>query len=381
MNKRVLLVDDEPDILRSFQRQLRKDFDITTAGSGAEGLELINTEKPFSVVVSDFQMPEMDGIRFLQQFKANSPDTIRIMLTGQADLDVAMEAVNQGNLFRFLTKPCSKETMVQALNAASDLHRLITGEKEILEKTLSGSIRVMTDMLGLVNPSAFGRSLRIKNYVNHMVSHLNLPNAWQFEVAALLSLIGYITIPQDIIIKIYTGVDLSEVEQEVVSQHPSVASDLLVHIPRLENVARMIEAQNGVFQRRTENDDFTGENLIELGGNLLRIAIAFDNQITQGLVNTQAIHKLRKKPEVYFSEALTALDTLRTVEVEQVHLNITARELNIQMVLNEDIIASTGLTIAVKGQEVTPVMLQRLRSFAKRIGINEPFKVIENKTQ
>ncbi len=379
MNKRVLLVDDEPDILRSFQRQLRKDFSITTATSGAEGLKLIETEKPFAVVVSDFQMPEMDGIRFLQQFKAKSPDTTRVMLTGQADLNVAMEAVNQGNLFRFLTKPCSKETMVQALNAASDQHRLVTGEKEILEKTLAGSIRVMTDMLGLVNPTAFGSSFRIKNYVSHMVSRLDLPNAWQFEVAALLSLIGYITIPPDVISKIYSGIDLSEVEQEMISQHPAVAGDLLEHIPRLENVARMIEAQNGVFERRAEHRDFKGENLIALGGNLLRIAVAFDNEIAQGHTNPQAIQRLQEQPEEYFPEAVAALETLRTVEVEQVHLNLTSGELKINMVLDEDIIASNGLTIAVQGQEVTTVMLQRLRSFAKSVGINEPFKVIENK--
>jgi len=379
VNKRVLLVDDEPDILRSFQRQLRKDFSITTATSGAEGLKLIETEKPFAVVVSDFQMPEMDGIRFLQQFKAKSPDTTRVMLTGQADLNVAMEAVNQGNLFRFLTKPCSKETMVQALNAASDQHRLVTGEKEILEKTLAGSIRVMTDMLGLVNPTAFGSSFRIKNYVSHMVSRLDLPNAWQFEVAALLSLIGYITIPPDVISKIYSGIDLSEVEQEMISQHPAVAGDLLEHIPRLENVARMIEAQNGVFERRAEHRDFKGENLIALGGNLLRIAVAFDNEIAQGHTNPQAIQRLQEQPEEYFPEAVAALETLRTVEVEQVHLNLTSGELKINMVLDEDIIASNGLTIAVQGQEVTTVMLQRLRSFAKSVGINEPFKVIENK--
>jgi response regulator RpfG family c-di-GMP phosphodiesterase len=380
VNKRVLLVDDEPDILRSFQRQLRKDFEIFTASSGAEGLESAKSEQPFAAVVSDFQMPQMDGIQFLSQFKAKSPDTTRVMLTGQADLNVAMEAVNQGNLFRFLTKPCSKEAMVQALNAACDQHRLITGEKEILEKTLGGSIKVMTDMLGLVNPSAFGRSLRIKNYVNHMVSLLNLPNAWQFEVAALLSLIGYITIPQDIITKIYSGSDLSEVEQEVISKHPAVACDLLEHIPRLENIARMIEAQNGVFERRSDKDDFKGENLIALGGNLLRIAVTFDNQITRGLKNSQAIQKLRQQPEIFFPEAVAALESFRTVEVEEIHLNITARELNVQMVLNEDIIASTGLTIAIKGQEVTQVMLQRLRSFAKSVGINEPFKVIEKQS-
>ncbi|MBL7033395.1 MAG: response regulator, partial [Candidatus Delongbacteria bacterium] len=110
MNKRVLLVDDEPDILSSFRRQLRYDFEITTATSGSEGLRLVDAEKPFAVVVSDFQMPVMDGVQFLKRVRSKSAATTRVMLTGQADLQVAMDAVNEGNLFRFLTKPCSKET-------------------------------------------------------------------------------------------------------------------------------------------------------------------------------------------------------------------------------------------------------------------------------
>lgn len=379
MNKRVLLVDDEPDILSSFRRQLRYDFEITTATSGSEGLRLVDAEKPFAVVVSDFQMPVMDGVQFLKRVRSKSAATTRVMLTGQADLQVAMDAVNEGNLFRFLTKPCSKETMLRTLHAACDMHRLITGEKELLEKTLSGSVRVMTEMLGLVNPSAFGRSMRIKNCVNFMVSRLALPNSWQFEVAALLSLIGYITIPPDIIRKIYTGEDLSKVEQQLVKKHPEVGSELLEHIPRLENVARMIEGQNGTFKRRTERSDFRGEDLIALGGNLMRIAIAFDNLVSQGLTRSQAIRKLREQSDIYFSEAVSTLDGYKSAAVDEVHLSVTAKNLNIHMVLNEDIVAATGLTIAVRGQDVTPLMLQRLQAFAESVGINEPFKVIERK--
>ncbi len=377
MNKRVLLVDDEPEILASFQRQLRKDFEIRTATSGAEGLQLIDKEPVFAVVVSDYQMPEMNGFQFLKEFRRNSPDTARVMLTGQADLQVAITAINDGNLFRFLTKPTDKESMLRTLNAAVDQHRLVVSEKELLEQTLNGSVKVMTEMLGLVNPPAFGRSMRIKSCVGYMASRLQLSNQWQFELAALLSLIGYITLPPEAIRKLRDGGELSESEQKLFSKHPQVAHDLLENIPRLEHVARMISAQNNAFTRQTQQPDLQGEDLIALGGNLIRIAQAYDRHISSGETHAHALRELSEQPDLYFPDAVTILDSFASKPIDVVERKVTSDQLNIHMVLDEDVTADNGLMIATKGQEITPMMLQRLQSFADSVGINEPFRVLE----
>ena len=94
----------------------------------------------------------MDGIQFLAQIREMSPDTVRIMLTGHADLENAIQAVNEGNIFRFLTKPCDNNILIQVLSQGLEQFRLVTAEKELLEKTLQGSINVLTELLPWSTP-------------------------------------------------------------------------------------------------------------------------------------------------------------------------------------------------------------------------------------
>jgi len=117
VSNRVLFVDDDPKILAAFQRQLRKKVVIETVESGSEGLEVLRRNGPFSLVVTDYCMPSMNGIEFLGRAREIAPETVRMLLTGSADLGAAIQAVNQGNIFRFLTKPCSPENLLEAVQA------------------------------------------------------------------------------------------------------------------------------------------------------------------------------------------------------------------------------------------------------------------------
>lgn len=109
------------------------------------------------------------------------------MLTGNADQDSAVEAINEGSIFRFLNKPCEKEKMAKTITAALVQHRLITAEKHLLEQTLSGCLQVLSEVLSLVNPAAFSRAERARRYIHHVVTAMKLGDPWQYEVAAILS--------------------------------------------------------------------------------------------------------------------------------------------------------------------------------------------------
>ncbi|WP_457577163.1 response regulator, partial [Desulfomarina sp.] len=117
-NETILFVDDEVNVLQSMKRQLRKRFTVLTSESRADALALLKKQGPVAVIVSDMRMPGMDGIQLLSQVKALYPDTVRIMLTGNADQETAVEAVNTGQIFRFLTKPCSMSVLVSSLALA-----------------------------------------------------------------------------------------------------------------------------------------------------------------------------------------------------------------------------------------------------------------------
>lgn len=128
---RILLVDDEPALLDGLRRQLRREFDVVTATSGAEALRLLQTAD-FAVVLSDMRMPTMDGATLLSMVRERHPETVRLLLTGQADMESTIAAINDGQIYRFLSKPSPTPDIEAALRDAAELHRQITAERSAL---------------------------------------------------------------------------------------------------------------------------------------------------------------------------------------------------------------------------------------------------------
>lgn len=135
MSEKILFVDDEINILNAFQRQLRKRFEFDVSADPASALQSLRSNGPYAVIVSDMQMPGMNGVQFLGKVREQAPNSVRIMLTGNADQQTAMDAVNQGAIFRFLNKPCSTDDLCEVLAAGIAQYRLVTAEKDIHEKT------------------------------------------------------------------------------------------------------------------------------------------------------------------------------------------------------------------------------------------------------
>jgi DNA-binding NtrC family response regulator len=130
---RILLVDDDVEVLDALQRQLQRHFDVTATCDAKEAIRLAVTSGPFAVVVSDLRMPGMDGISLLYLIRQTAPETVRVLLTGHADVEAAISAVNQGNIFRFLAKPCPPAALLRALEACVEQYRLLTGGRELRE--------------------------------------------------------------------------------------------------------------------------------------------------------------------------------------------------------------------------------------------------------
>src|SRR5579863_3410999 len=126
MGNKILFVDDEPAFLTGYELMLRPDFEMDTAVGGERGLAALRDHGPYAVVVSDMRMPGMNGAQFLARVRQTAPDTIRIILTGHADINMAMEAVNEGHIFRFLAKPCEKEVLSKTIASCLAQYRLIT---------------------------------------------------------------------------------------------------------------------------------------------------------------------------------------------------------------------------------------------------------------
>ena len=289
MTNKILFVDDETPVLDGYRRILYREFEIETAVGGEQGLASIRDNGPYAVVISDMRMPGMNGAEFLAKVRQTAPDTVRILLTGYASLDGAMDAVNQGNIFRFLTKPCSKEVLTAAIQAGLVQYRLVTVERELLENTLMGSIKVLTEVLSAASPEAFGRSMRIVGYVRHLVAKLALPSPWRFEAAAMLSQLGCVTLDPEFVKMSYVGDHLTPEDRVRFASHPEAAKKLLVNIPRLEPIAWMISQQlNPVIKQCSPDAAAPFGPDILLGARMLRLAVAMDGLRMMGLSSDEA---------------------------------------------------------------------------------------------
>ena len=373
MNGKVLFVDDEPDVLDGYQRILRSDFQVSTAGSGEEAIIEISNKGGYEVVVSDLRMPGMDGIQFLSRVREISPHSVRVVLTGHADIETAIDAVNDGAVFRFLTKPCPADVLKKTLNACLLQHHLVTAERELLENTLMGAIKVLTDVLSLANPAAFGRSVRINHYVQHMVRELQLEMPWRYEAAAMLSQLGCITLEPELLEAAYSADAMPPEEQIHFNTHPAVARDLLANIPRMEGIAWIIAQQLGAGSVARNVSDS-----LKTGAAILQVAVAFDKRKRRGCSDAQAIAELHASQK--FDERI--VQTLGTLEPENVEIEnrlIEISNLKPGMIVGEEIRSSIGLLLAGKGQEVTYPLIVRLKNFHRRRLINDKVVVLVGK--
>ncbi len=375
MSEKILCVDDDTNILAGYKRQLRKQFKISTATGGEEALRALEESGPYAVIVSDMRMPGMNGIELLKKVREKSPDTVRLMLTGNADLQTAIEAVNEGNIFRFLTKPCAAEPFAKALAAGLEQHRLITAEKVLLRDTLTGSVKVLMDIVAMVNPTAFGRASRIRRYVKHIAHQLELPNLWEYELAGMLSQIGCVTLPSGILDKLFEYGVLSPAEQKMLAAHPKVAGELLSNIPRLKTIAKMIELQQAPFTMQSSPYADGELDPVAIGGQILKVAVDLDELLAPGIPFNAAWRKLSSRTGQYNPDVLDALMTLRLEEEEKKTREVSVDELRIGMVVKEDIVTKDESVLVSKGQEITYPLLVLLRNASSKKGVVEPIIV------
>jgi response regulator RpfG family c-di-GMP phosphodiesterase len=373
MNERVLFVDDEVNILEAFKRQLRNTFEFDTATGSRAGLDAIATKGPYAVVVSDLRMPEMDGVEFLARVHEVSPDTVRIMLSGNADLDAAIAAVNTGNIFRFLTKPADRVMLIAAVNAAIQQYRLVVSERELLQKTLSGSVRVLIDILTLASPIAFARASRINRYVKQICKQLGVENTWQYELAALLSQIGCIALPAEILEKVHSGIDLTPEESRVFATHPATGHKLLANIPRLDSVAQMVARQNAAFDPFLTPKKAKDMDPIFLGGQMLRIALEHDAQVAK-----QTQRGTDSSDNVPFIGEISkgAGEPIGHQPQPRKPVILCIKDIQINMIVHQDIRTHKGILVVAKGQEVSAAVLELLHLWAESKEIVEPIEMM-----
>ncbi|WP_341663812.1 HD domain-containing phosphohydrolase [Vibrio sp.] len=378
MNRTVLLVDDEVNILNSFKRNLRNHIDIELASSGKEALQLISN-KQYAVIVSDMKMPEMSGLELLMAVKETSPETVRLMFTGNSDQKTAADAVNHADVFKFINKPCSSEDLLIYINAGLRQYDLLIAERVLLNKTLKGVINVLSEVMSIAVPDITDNTHRVQFHMLNLAKAIKLKKHWSFEPIIKLSQLGYILFPETTLKNINNGKLVSEQDKQLFEQHPSLAYDLLKQIPRMDSIAKTLLYQQKCFNGEgIPNDDVKGKD-IPLGARMLKIVCDFCSLEKSGFTNSEALLALDEQADFYDPELLKAFKT-SLVETNKL-MSVDVRSLNPSMVIEQEITTERGQLVAKKGQRVTHTLMKIIHHCIENKAISGEVRVAMLETE
>lgn len=383
MNDRILLVDDDINVLQSYQRSFRHEFGrLEVAAGGAQALDSMARSGPYAVVVSDMRMPAMDGLAFLARARELAPRTVRMMLTGYADLDLAIRAVREGSIFRILTKPCSSELLAEALRAGLEHYRLVMAEVELLEKTLSGSINLLTDLLSLLDTESFRRTESVRTASRAAWKALGKSPSWELDLAATLCPIGNVTLPPHVLAKVRGGQPLTPEEAALMDRVPEIGARLLGNIPRLEGVAQMVLHQAKRFDGTGPPAGDVAEQRIPLGARVLKVVDDMLGLEEQGLSRGVALTRMAVRRGWYDPQVLSAAVACFRHPVTEplagrvASLEIPVRQLRSGHVLAAHLLSPDGRMLLSAGIRLTDAHMERVRHFVAVVGVREPVYVV-----
>lgn len=379
MNPKILLVDDDENVLAGFHRVLRKAFDLDVALGGPQALQALEHHGPYAVVVADMQMPGMNGVELLQKVRESWPGVIRLMLTGNQDQRTAIEAINHGQVFRFLTKPCSPEELSSMLKAALRQHELEQAERELLDQTLTGSLKVLMEILSVADPHAFGRAEIVRQRAVMIAAALGMELTWEIGVAAMMAPLGLVTIPPSLAAKGRSGEPLTGEERETLQRMPEFGAQLLARIPRLESVAQIVKYHHKSYAGAGYPQDGVKGEAIPLGARILRALNDFQEIEERRGSRLVALEQMKLRPDWYDPRVLQAMEGLvgegGKVPDTAGPRAVAVKDLEPGTVLAADVKTKVGMLVVAEGTCLLPTHVEKLQNFSRLIGLVEPLYI------
>ncbi len=389
MNEKILLVDDDDRILDALKRRLYRKFKITTVNGGAKALEILAKDPNYAVVISDQQMPEMNGIAFLRELIKHYPNIIRIMLTGNSDQHTAVCSINDAKVFRYLNKPCEIEDLSQAIVDGINQYRMESAERELLEQTLAGSVKLLTDILAMNAPEAFKQISIMRIAARKIAKHMKHPRAWELDLTVMLSAIGDVVLPLELRAKAASGAALSNAEREVFSGAPGVARELLMNIPRLKSVADAVYYKDKSFDGAGyPEDDVKGKD-IPVNARILHI-IEHLLEVSNGLPPT--LDDFRKLVAVSYQFDPELMEIIQEIflnnSVSDISRDPNEKEMNVAITdlcigdrLLQNLMTENGKLALSADNTLTATLLQQVLQFNKIRKLQEPVRIIRKEQE
>jgi response regulator RpfG family c-di-GMP phosphodiesterase len=373
----IMVVDDNPANLKLLDDMLEKQhYQVQCFPLGRLALGSADDEPP-DLILLDINMPDMNGYEVCERLKSNARlrEIPVIFISALTATEDKVKGFRSGGA-DYVSKPfqveevlARVETHLKLRRALQAERRLLEAERELLERTLGGAIGTLMELVQITSPVLVLRSHSIRDIVSWISSRMEVRDAWQYELAAQLCLLGCIMLPNEIFEKAYGGQSLSAAEEEMFRAHPEIAAGLVANIPRLDVVAAIIRMQ------QTPGLDVSTTEQATQGAHMLHLALELDRQIYQDLDWKSASVRLRGSGR-YNPRMLDALANYSPTKIVFEVRQLLFRELRSGMVFDEDILTTKTNIMVFKAETVlTNVWIERLGNFARTHGVQERFRV------
>jgi DNA-binding response OmpR family regulator len=366
----VMIVDDNPANLKLLEDMLREHrYEVRSFPRGRLAIAAAEQHPP-DLILLDINMPEMDGYQVCEQLKS-SPRSAGIPVIFLSALNATEDKVKgfRSGGVDYISKPFVFEDVQARVETHLKLRRAQQAEHDLLEKTLGGAVRTLWELVQLTSPALASRSYALRDIVLWMTTRMELPDPWQYELAATLCLVGCVALPEEVFERAYLGKHLSPDEARMFHAHPARAARLLSNIPRLEVVAEIIRGQQAPEARPS-----VGEQAAQ-GARMLHLAVELDRRIHRGANPASALAELRASHR-FDVPMLNALAGYAPTHAEYEIRKLPLSEIEEGMALDKDVLSKDGKLLILKGGTVlTETWIERLQNFARTRGIQELIEV------
>jgi CheY-like chemotaxis protein len=364
LNRNILLVDDEQAVLDGIARRLGADYQLTLANAPLGAIDILNAGEKFAVVLTDMQMPGMDGLSFIRRARELSPTSVFLMLTGNQDLPTATRALNEGQVFRYFTKPCASADLRAGLDAALRQYELLQAERELLQRTFVGSVNILCDIMGYAQPLLTIVNERMQRLIRSACESMGWQAHWEYMVAAKLALVGFVVIKPEAFASFLSTSAITEEDKTLYLGALDTSSRLLAKIPRLERIAALVHQMRITDGALITSGGFDGACDIENGGTMLGLALAHvigTRKYGIDIASNLAAEQLYAAPDAKLINVFREVDkNSRVARNKSKKLPLT--ELSSGMILAEDVNVKGGYMTLRAGDVLTEVAVANLPS-------------------
>jgi CheY-like chemotaxis protein len=365
----ILIVDDIPENLRLLAEMLqRANYSPRPVLSGAAAIKLLGRQT-VDLILLDINMPEMDGYEVCSYLKRDPKlkHIPVIFLSAAQDTSAKVQAFAAGGV-DYITKPFQFEEVQARVETHLRIRRLQIAERQLLDRTLGGTVQLLVDCLQVASPRAFGRSARLKRYMDFLAYHNHPKQRWMFRLAGSLAFIGCLALPDLLVERAFTRDDLDDIDRARFQRHANIGQRMLSEIPRLEVIADMLGKQ---YEESFITPDST---LAERGAQYLRISRQVDQRVLEGESLNVIVSNLIKT-EPHDASVLTVLQKLTLNQMIGDVMEARVEDLEPGMILVKSIQTIDGTLLLPKDQQLSHVAIQRIKNFVKNERIRQTFVV------